>query len=296
MGYDNQQQTENTERQYPRPQNNNWGNQSNHNESMQDNSNRGDHNAPAQEYPRQNNYQNNQNSGYPRNNGYQGQQNQGYPKQNNYQNGYQKQNNRGFQRREEPEGPVEFYKPYVGTGNRDLPPNIAEAFKSIAQELERCGYTLRSGGMLGSEDIFEKATTRNEIHLPWKGFNDKDSKFTFTTNAAKELASKFHPAWDGLKPFMQTFLAKNVRMIMGKDLKSPALFMIVWSEDGAESIVEKSARTGDIGHAICVAHELRIPVFNFAKPDAIERLKNYLKLTDVQEQTKPSPQPSEHQF
>lgn len=193
----------------------------------------------------------------------------------------------GFQRRDEFEGPVELYKPYVGTGSKEVPPAIAEVFKRLAGELEKAGYTLRSGGNQGVEDIFEKATTKNEIHLPWKGFNDKESKFSFTTNQAKELASKYHPGWDGLKPFIQTFLAKNVRMIMGKDLKSPALFMITWTEDGAETIVEKTARTGDVGHAIAVAHELRIPVFNFGKPDAETRLKNYLKLTDGQEPPKP---------
>lgn len=200
--------------------------------------------------------------------------------------GYQKSSFNRFQRREEPEGPAEFYKPYVGTGSREIPPAVAETLKRVAAELEKAGYTLRSGGNLGAEDILEKATTKSEIHLPWKGFNDKDSKYTFTTNAAKELAAKFHPAWEGLKPFIQAFLAKNVRMIMGKDLRSPALFMITWTEDGAESVLEKSPRTGDVGHAIAVAHELRIPVFNFAKPDAEHRLKNYLKLTDGQEPKK----------
>lgn len=196
--------------------------------------------------------------------------------------------NRGnFQRRDEPEGPVELYKPYVGTGNKEVPPQVAEAFKRIALELEKAGYTLRSGGMDGAEDIFEKAVKKSEIHLPWKGFNDKDSKFTFTTPAAKELAGRYQPGFEGLKPFVQTFLAKNVRMIMGKDLKSPALFMITWSEDGAETITEKSARTGNTGHAIAVAHELRIPVFNFGKPDAEARLKQYLRLTDVKQESQP---------
>jgi hypothetical protein len=236
--------------------------------------------------PPSNNWNNN-GGGYRGNAGNQNSQGGGYgdrpaggypPRQGGGQGGYQKGGFNRFQRREEPEGPAEFYKPYVGTGSREIPPAVAEIFKRLAGELEKAGYTLRSGGMQGAEDIFEKATTKSEIHLPWKGFNDKDSKFTFTTNAAKELAAKFHPAWEGLKPFIQTFLAKNVRMIMGKDLKSPALFMILWSEDGAETILEKTARTGDMGHAIAVAHELRIPVFNVQKSDALERLNRYLNL------------------
>lgn len=181
-----------------------------------------------------------------------------------------------FFRRDEPEGPAEWYMPYVATGNKDAPPDIQEQMRQAALELEKLGYTMRCGGMDGMEDFIEKTVSRKEIHLPWKGFNDKDSKFTFTPNAAKELASKLQPGFEGLKPVIQTFLAKNVRMIMGKDLKSPAMFMIVWTEDGAETLQEKTVKTGNSGHAIAVACTVRIPVFNFGKPGAYDRLKRYL--------------------
>lgn len=194
--------------------------------------------------------------------------------------GFQK----NYQRNEEPEGEAVLYKPYVGTGNKEAPPDIVETMKRLAAELEKAGYLMRCGGMDGPEDIFEKATTKNEIHLPWRGFNEKDSKFTFTPNQAKELAKQFQTGFDGLKPVIQTFLAKNVRMIMGKDLKSPALFMITWSDDGAESLKEKSIKTGNAGHAIAIADALRIPIFNLGKHDAEIRLKRYLKLNDGQEQ------------
>lgn len=199
----------------------------------------------------------------------------------------------GFQRKE-PEGPAELYLPYVATGNQDAPPHILDKFTAIVKELEQRGYTMRNGGMKGPEDVCERNTVRQEIHLPWKGFDEKDSKFTFTTNHAKELAGKFQPGYDGLKPVIQTFLAKNVRMIMGKDLKSPALFMIIWSEDGADSLETKTARTGNVGHPIAIADALKIPVFNLGNPQSEQRLKSYLNFTNnhVQEQ---KPQPVQQQ-
>lgn len=198
-----------------------------------------------------------------------------------------------FVRKPEFEGPVELWMPYVGTGNREAPPDILETFKRVAKDLEERGYTLRSGGMDGPEDTFEKAVQKKEIHLPWKGFNDKESKSQFTTEQAKELASMFQPGFEGLKPAIQVFLAKNARIIMGKDLKSPCLFLITWSEDGAETLQERTARTGHTGHAIAMAASLKIPIFNFGKPGAEARLNQYLGTkSNGQEQSQPPSQPT----
>lgn len=157
--------------------------------------------------------------------------------------------------------------------------------KRLAKELEDLGYTVRSGGFDGPEEAFEKATTKNEIHLPWKGFNEKESKFTFTSKRAHAIAKRWHPTYDGLKPAIQTFYAKNVRIAMGKDLVSPAMFAIVWSEDGIEDAKDKTARSGNAGHLICVACDLRIPIFNLARPDAEKRLRHHLGIDNVQKES-----------
>lgn len=219
-----------------------------------------------------NNYQERDNNARP-NNGYNNNGGNRPAWNNNGGSGFQRN---AFQRKPEFEGPVELFKPYAGTGNRETPPDVLEAFKRLAVELESRGYTLRTGGMEGPEDAFEKACKKQEIHLPWKGFNDKESKYSFTTDQAKELAGKFQPGFDGLKPAMQVFLAKNARILMGKDLKSPCLFLITWSEDGAETLQERTARTGHTGHAIAMAATLKIPIFNFGKKDAEARLMQYL--------------------
>lgn len=187
--------------------------------------------------------------------------------------------NRGnWKKQEEDEGDPALYKPYVISGNPNPPAEVVESITKIAKELEAKGYTVRLGGFDGIEDTVEKATTKHEVHLPWRGFNEKESKFTFTPQRAKDIAKLFHPSFDGLKPVIQTFLAKNVRMVMGKDLKGPSLFAIIWSEDGAEKDSEKSFKTGNVGHLLSIANDLRIQVFNFGKPDAEARLRAFLDL------------------
>lgn len=227
-----------------------------------------------------NSYSNGNNSqgGYYQNRGGNNYQGGGY-RNNNGSNGYRNNGGNGNyrnNRNNEPQGDPEFYLPYVGTGNKDTPPDVIAKMKKWAVLLEKHGYTMRSGGMEGAEDAFENAVeVKKEIHLPWRGFNNKESKFTFTTDQARALARQTHESFDTAPPAIQTFLAKNVRMIMGKNLNSPALFVIIWSEDGAERLSEKSPRTGNMGHVVSIASRLRIPVFNFAKPDCEERLTRY---------------------
>lgn len=196
--------------------------------------------------------------------------------------------NGAFSRPQSPEGPVELYLPYVATGPRDTPPPIVEKIVSIVKELETRGYTLRNAGREPVEDLFEKSVTRKEVHLPWRGFLDKDSKFTFAPEAAKVLAARYYPGYEGLKPAIQAFLAADVRMIMGKELRSPALFLITWSEDGAESSQERTAKTGTVAQAIAVASTLRIPIFNFGKPSAEERFRLYLGNANEQQESSQS--------
>lgn len=255
---------------------------SNHSANVSSPSASSGYRAPERNNSSQSSYQSSHQSN---SSGYRGNQNSN--SYNNYSGNQRNGQGNTFQRKPEFDGPVELYMPYVGTGNNTAPQSMLDNFKRIAVDLESRGYTLRSGGIEGPEDKFERSCTKQEIHLPWKGFADKESKFSFTTDAAKELASKFHPSWEGLKPAMQIFLAKNVRMIMGKDLKSPALFMITWSEDGAETLQEKTSRTGNTGHAIAIACALKIPIFNFGKPETEARFNQYIGTKPNEQESQP---------
>lgn len=172
-----------------------------------------------------------------------------------------------------------LYKPYAATGNQDAPDHIKAKFAEIAKKLEGYGYTARVGGMEGLEEVVEKAVEKKEVHLPWREFNGKNSPFTFNSDRAFAVAKQFHPTFDGMKKGIQAFLAKNARLILGNKMNSPALFLLCWTEDGVESIRNKTARTGFTGHPIAIASALGIPVFNLGNQDAEQRFNIYLEST-----------------
>lgn len=182
-----------------------------------------------------------------------------------------------FKRPEETD--MTLYKPYAATGNKDCPPEILRKFEELAKMLETQGYTARIGGLEGIEETVEKTQVKQELILPFKEFNQKQSKFTWASERAFAIAKMFHPTFDSIKKGAQYFLAKNARLILGDKMNSPALFLICWTEDGAESAREKTSRTGFSGHPIAIASAIGIPIFNLGKPDAEQRLKLYLEST-----------------
>lgn len=194
--------------------------------------------------------------------------NKGNWKSNNY--------NKGFQRKQEPPKDFVLYKPCVITGNKEAPPSVIETIKQLCIKLESLGYTIRSGGMDGIDSEVEKVAKKMELYLPWKAFSGKDSKLYYIDETTLQAAKAYSPTFDNLKPAIQSFLAKNARMVLGSKLNSNALFLLCWSEDGAELKKDVVAGTGNVGHVIKIANSIGMPVFNLGKEGSKERLENYL--------------------
>lgn len=213
---------------------------------------------------------------------------QNYPNRNQQHSSYSNNNNNfngGYQSRYKPksnepfdESQVRLYKAYVGTGNRDTPEDVLSKMQELSKFLSQFGYTLRSSAMDGPPLAFESGTKDIELHLPWKDFNGRQSKSYFNSDEIKTIAKLFQPTFDGLKPAIQAFLCTNVRLLLGKDLKSRAMFALIWSVDGAEKTSECTQTTGSMGHVIKVATAMKIPVFNLGRQDTEQRLKRYLEL------------------
>lgn len=179
--------------------------------------------------------------------------------------------------------PPTLYKPYVGTGNTGAPDSVNQELKEVMGILEKNGYTVRTSAFDGLDKIFIESNNK-ELILPWRDFAEKQSKLTFTSEEAKFLARKYYndpSKFDALKDTVKTFLAKNVRLLCGQNLKSPAQFFITWTEDGCENPKERSNGTGFAIHPITIAHELRMPIFNFGKPGTKERLLKHLQLETI---------------
>ena len=202
----------------------------------------------------------------------------GYPQQGGHsqnqggygQGGYGQ--NQSFKRRfpsKEPEGPVELYLPYTIHLNPNFPAQKLDELCAIVKRFSEFGYTLRIGGGNEHEVALEPHAQRLELYLPWKGFNQRESKFSYNSESAKKLAALFHPGFEQLNYPIQAFIARNVRMMVGSNLKSPTLALIVYSEDGATKLQDIGQKTATARTVITLANYLRIPVFNLANENAL---------------------------
>jgi len=145
---------------------------------------------------------------------------------------------------------------YAGIGARKTPQHILEEMSGVAFGLAVLGWTLRSGGAIGADTAFEHgcddASGKKEI------FYAKDA-----TKEALEIASKIHPKWYSLTPYAKKLQARNCFQILGKELNSPASFVLCWTPDGANgTTIPTSGESGGTGQAIRLASYHFIPVIN----------------------------------
>lgn len=160
---------------------------------------------------------------------------------------------------------------YAGIGSRQTPPDVCDFFKRLAARLEKVhGAVLRSGGAAGADSAFFAGVTdvRNaEIYLPWPNFNgvrEISGGDNTTYCNAHALAATFHPAWERCNDTARKFHARNCYQILGKNLKTPADFVICWTPDGKV--------TGGTGQALRMAQHYDIPIVNYGDPNTTSEL------------------------
>lgn len=152
---------------------------------------------------------------------------------------------------------------YTGVGARATPKGVRDRMTKLASLLP--DWTLRSGGADGADLAFENGALNKEIFLPWEGFNNNDSLLYTQSKEAREIAAKIHPKWNDLKESVKKLHTRNIHQVLGKDLKSPSLFLVCWTENGED--------IGGTRTAIICAKENNVPVFNLAKDCAGELWK-----------------------
>lgn len=218
---------------------------------------------------------NNNNNGYKQNNGYQGNNNGGnnYQRNNNGGNGGGYQRNGGggsnFKRKEEV-----LEDPYVPVSifvDRDFPPEAKNSLYNIASKLINKKITVRVNG--DDKDFCAKLQALSsqfvEVYIPWKGFNEIDSKHYWNTITAKHIAQQnFGNAWEKIPDSVKALMGRNVRMIFGDKNNSIMLCLITWSKDGASKATEVTKDTGRSAFIIKTASTYSFPVVNIAKPAA----------------------------
>ena len=149
---------------------------------------------------------------------------------------------------------------YAGIGARATPEDVQDVMTHIAREQYKKGRQLRSGGAKGADSAFEAgARDRKQIFKPnyWVG----NKRFEIS-EMAYVIAAKHHDIWPYLPQWHKDLMARNVHVILGPNLDDPVDHVICWTTDGIYQVKDRTKKSGGTGHAISVACENDIPVFN----------------------------------
>lgn len=162
-------------------------------------------------------------------------------------------------------------KVYAGIGSRETPQDVLARMRHYAARLGQAGWVLRSGGASGADTAFELGAGDypKEIWLPWRGFNGNTSELK-PSDAAYELAAKFHPAWGELRAGRRAEHGRNCHQVLGADLNSPVAFVVCWTINGGGD------GDGGTGQAIRIAKAHEIPVFDLGTPGMTEVFESLL--------------------
>ena len=167
---------------------------------------------------------------------------------------------------------------YAGIGSRKTPNVVLELMKDIAKTLDKKGYTLRSGGCTGADQVFADNSTRKDIYIPWRTYNnilDKDCKRNTPEVWTYKIAKTVHPAWNRCSQGVRKLHARNVHQILGDSLTTvKCSFVICWTPNGRV--------TGGTGVAIKIAKNNNIPVYNLAKSKDRKALNERLGLSKLE--------------
>ena len=165
---------------------------------------------------------------------------------------------------------------YAGIGSRETSPEILILMALCGKILGQRGFTLRSGGADKADLAFEIGAQdgKKEIFLPWPGFNKSKSTLVIENekllSEAREIARKYHPVFDKLKPSVQNMHTRNVMQALGQTMRDEdfSAFALCYTVDGGA--------TGGTGQAIRIMDSYGIPVFNLQKRDHVKQVTEAL--------------------
>ena len=168
-------------------------------------------------------------------------------------------------------------KYYAGIGSRETPESARPLIAKIVAFLHEEGYTMRSGGAPGADEMFETACAgEKEIYLPWYCFQSNYSPLCIVTEEAIQFSLQFHPNPSVLKQGARQLMGRNAYQVLGLDLKTKADFLVCWTPNGADSDSDASVirNSGGTGQAMRIAQAYGIPFWNLQNGD-IEGFKKW---------------------
>lgn len=159
-------------------------------------------------------------------------------------------------------------KYYAGIGSRQTPDEVLKLMTKLAEKLNEKDYVLRSGGADGADLAFEKgAGNKKQIFLPWQGFNGSKSQLHKLTDELIDFSLGYHPRADSLSDAVRKLMARNAQQVLGPILTQPSKFVICWTP---------ADREGGTGHALRIARDHGISVYNLREEEVWERMERFV--------------------
>ena len=159
-------------------------------------------------------------------------------------------------------------KTYAGVGARATAPEFRHLMTTLAEQLARARWTLRTGGAQGADTAFMDGADRGELYLPWPRYRGHlHATLERPTAAAVAIAAEHHPAWVDLDWKARMLHGRNSHVVLGRNCDDPVDFLVCWTP---------SARVvGGTGQAIRVARAYDVPVYNLANPLDVAQVSTY---------------------
>lgn len=170
------------------------------------------------------------------------------------------------------------YLPIAFFIDSSYPNEIKEEIYSMIDKLLAKQYTIRING--DDKEFIDRLSQLNsdriEVYIPWKNFNNIDSKFYFSHEALKSIARSNFLGWDKIPDTVKGILTRNVRMLLGTSNNSVCMCVVLYTTDGAVKKSQVTKETGKLSFVITTADKFRIPIINLKNKAYVEAfVKNF---------------------
>jgi len=201
--------------------------------------------------------------------------------------------------------PTEFdrtNKSFFTYAQDELTISMLEKLDRVSDKLNELDFTLRLSHDNENqlEKIFKSRVTKAENYLPFKNYNEVEvGEVLWPTEKAHRIAckididivkqinkfKKIEKSDETLKeeyqlkrPGIKLFGSQKVHLLLGKDCKTPVSFILIYTDCGSETTEKVDyKKTKRALYFIQQSEKWNIPLFNLKKPDAEDRLIEYLK-------------------
>lgn len=166
----------------------------------------------------------------------------------------------------------EPYLPISVFVERELPIEVKNQMYYIIDKLLNLQYTVRLNG--DDVEFYDRIKSLSkehlEVYIPWKKFNNIETKFYYNHDALKHIAQARFAGWDKIPDSVKSIVTRNFRMILGDKNDSCTNCVLLWTKDGATRPAEINKDTGRLSYIITFAHKHGIPVINLKKEQLLQ--------------------------